>query len=61
MIRDFMKKNDMHYTLSVFEPECGSTQPFLSKDELVDMLSLQHDERIKMFGDTTPLLLDVVE
>ena len=51
----------MHYTLSVFEPECGSTQPFLSKDELVDMLSLQHDERIKMFGDTTPLLLDVVE
>ena len=25
------------------------------------MLSLQHDERIRMFGDTTPLLLDVVE
>lgn len=29
--------------------------------ELVDVLSLQHDEYIKNLGDSTPLLLDLVE
>jgi hypothetical protein len=29
--------------------------------ELVDVLSLQHDDQIKAMGDTTPLLLDIVD
>ena len=29
--------------------------------ELVDVLALQHDDHIKTMGDTTPLLLDLVD
>ena len=29
--------------------------------ELVDVLGLQHDEYVKTAGDSTPLLLDMVE
>lgn len=33
----------------------------MSKSEIVDVLGLQHDDVIKSMGDTTPLLLDIVE
>jgi len=56
-----MTKCDMPYAKSVFLPECGVSQEILSKSELVDVLSLQHDEHIKSMGDTTPLLLDLVD
>ena len=28
---------------------------------MVDTLALQHDEQIKLMGDTTPLIIDIVE
>jgi hypothetical protein len=56
-----MKKCDMPYAMSVFLPECGLSQEVLSKMELADVLGLQHDEYVKSRGDTTPLLLDLVE
>ena len=61
LIADLMKKCDMPYAMSVFLPECGINQEILSKTELVDVLALQHDDYIKSMGDTTPLLLDIVE
>jgi hypothetical protein len=61
LIADMMKKCDMPYAMSVFLPECGISQEILSKMELVDVLSLQHDDHIKSMGDTTPLLLDIVD
>jgi len=61
LIADLMKKCDMPYALSVFLPECGHQAELFSKDELVDTIGLQHDEYIKQMGDTTPLLLDIVE
>jgi hypothetical protein len=61
LIADLMKKMDMPYAMSVFLPECGISQEILSKMELVDVLSLQHDDHIKSMGDTTPLLLDIVD
>lgn len=61
LISDLMTKCDMPYAKSVFLPECGVSQEILSKSELVDVLSLQHDEHIKSMGDTTPLLLDLVD
>lgn len=56
-----MKKCDMPYAMSVFLPECGMNQEVLSKMELVDVLGLQHEDYIKTMGDTTPLLIDIVE
>ena len=61
MVADLMKKCDMPYAISVFLPECGISQEILSKSELVDVLSLQSDDHIKTMGDTTPLLLDIVD
>jgi hypothetical protein len=61
LIADLMKKCDMPYAMSVFLPECGISQEILSKTEIVDVLGLQHDDVIKNMGDTTPLLLDIVE
>lgn len=61
LVADLMKKTDMPYAMSVFLPECGISQEILSKSELVDVLSLQHDDHIKTMGDTTPLLLDLVD
>lgn len=61
LIADLMKKCDMPYAMSVFLPECGVSQEILSKMELVDVLSLQYDDHIKSMGDTTPLLLDIVD
>ena len=61
LITDLMKKCDMPYALSVFLPECGHQAELFSKDELVDTIGLQHDDYIKQMGDTTPLLLDIVE
>lgn len=61
LISDLMTKCDMPYARSVFLPECGISQEILSKSELVDVLSLQHDEHIRSMGDTTPLLLDLVD
>lgn len=61
LITDLMKKCDMPYALSVFLPECGLQQEILDKKDLVEMLALQHDDYIKSNGDTTPLLLDIVD
>jgi len=61
LVADLMKKCDMPYAMSVFLPECGVNQEILTKSELVDVLSLHHDDYIKSMGDTTPLLLDLVE
>lgn len=51
----------MPYALSVFLPECGHSAEVFSKEDLVETMGLQHDEHIKTMGDTTPLLLDIVE
>ena len=61
LIADLMKKCDMPYALSVFLPECGLSKEILTKAELVDVLGLQHEEYIKNVGDTTPLIIDIVE
>ena len=61
LVADLMIKCDMPYAMSVFLPECGMNQEVLTKMELVDVLGLQHDEYIKSTGDTTPLLIDMVE
>ena len=55
-----MKKCDMPYALSVFTPECGQQAEY-SKPELVEAMGLQYDEHISTMGDTTPLLLDILE
>lgn len=56
-----MHKCDMPYARSVFLPECGMSQGALSKSEMVEHLGLQHDEHIKAMGDTTPLILDILD
>jgi hypothetical protein len=56
-----MKKCDMPYALTVFLPESGITQEILSKSEIVDVLGLQRDDVLSTYGDSTPLLLDIVE
>ena len=56
-----MKKCDMPYALSVFLPESGITQEILAKSEMVDVMGLQTDDYISSHGDSTPLLLDIVE
>jgi hypothetical protein len=61
LVSDLMKKCDMPYALSVFLPECGFSHEILNKSDLVEMLGLQHDDYIKSMGDTTPLLLDIVD
>ena len=61
LIADLMKKCDMPYALTVFLPESGITQEILSKSEIVDVLGLQRDDLLSTFGDSTPLLLDIVE
>jgi len=61
LVADLMKKCDMPYAMSVFLPECGVSQEILSKSELVDVLALQQDDHIKTMGDTTPLLLDILD
>ena len=61
LVADLMKKCDMPYAMSVFLPECGVSQEILSKSELVDVLSLQSDDHIKQMGDTTPLILDMID
>lgn len=61
LVADLMKKCDMPYAMSVFLPECGLNQEVLSKMELVDVLGLQHEDYIQNVGDTTPLIIDIVE
>lgn len=61
LVADLMQKCDMPYAKSVFLPECGMTQGALAKSEMVEHLGLQHDEHIKTMGDTTPLLLDILD
>lgn len=61
LVADLMKKCDMPYALSVFLPESGITQEILAKSELVDVLGLSTDETIVAKGETTPLLLDIVD
>lgn len=61
LIADLMKKCDMPYALTVFLPESGITQEILSKSEIVDVLGLQRDDVLSTYGDSTPLLLDIVE
>jgi hypothetical protein len=38
MIMDFMKRNEMQYSLSVFVPECGFGSKVLGRDELEEIL-----------------------
>ena len=61
LIADLMKKCDMPYALSVFLPECGHSAELFTKAELVDSMALQHDEHIQLMGDSTPLILDIVD
>lgn len=61
LIADLMKKCDMPYALTVFLPESGITQEILSKSEILDVLGLQRDDVLSTYGDSTPLLLDIVE
>ena len=61
LIADLMQKCDMPYAKSVFLPECGMSQGTLSKAEMVEHLGLQHDDHIKAMGDTTPLILDILD
>ena len=61
MMADFMKKCDMPYAMSVFLPESGISQEILTKPELIDVLRLHSDELITSKGDTTPLLMDILE
>lgn len=61
LIADLMQKCDMPYAKSVFLPECGMSQGALNKMEMVEHLGLQHDDHIKAMGDTTPLLLDILD
>jgi hypothetical protein len=58
---DLMKKCDMPYAMSVFLPECGLTQEVLTKQELIDVLSLKSDDVVGSQPESTPLLLDIVE
>lgn len=51
----------MPYALTVFLPESGITQEILAKSEMIDILGLQRDELLQSHGDSTPLLLDIVE
>ena len=61
LMADLMKKCDMPYALSVFLPESGITQEILAKTEMVEVMGLQTDDYISSHGDSTPLLLDIVE
>ena len=61
LISDLMKKCDMPYALSVFLPECGMSSEVLTKEEMVEVFALQHDDHIKTMGETTPLILDIVD
>ena len=61
MMADFMTKCDMPYALSVFLPESGISQEILNKTELVDVLQIKHDDMVSQRGDSTPLLLDIVD
>lgn len=56
-----MKKCDMPYALTVFLPESGITQEILAKSEIIDVLGLQRDDILSTYGDSTPLLIDIVE
>ena len=51
----------MPYALTVFLPESGITQEILAKSEIIDVLGLQKDDHLSTCGDSTPLLLDIVE
>ena len=61
LIADLMKKCDMPYAMSVFLPESGITQEVLVKRELIEVLHLQGDDYVESKGDSTPLLLDLVD
>jgi hypothetical protein len=61
LIADLMKKCDMPYALTVFLPESGITQEILAKSEIIDVLGLQRDDIMSTYGDSTPLLIDIVE
>lgn len=61
LIADLMKKCDMPYALTVFLPESGITQEILAKSEIIDVLGLQKDDVLSTYGDSTPLLIDIVE
>lgn len=51
----------MPYALTVFLPESGITQEILAKSEIIDVLGLQRDDILSTYGDSTPLLIDIVE
>ena len=51
----------MPYAMSVFLPESGITQEVLAKREIVEVLRLASDDYLEAKGDSTPLLLDLVD
>lgn len=61
IIADLMQKCDMPYAQSVFLPESGISQEILSKSEIVEVMKIGHEDYISHRGDTTPLLLDIVD
>ncbi|CAI2384444.1 unnamed protein product [Moneuplotes crassus] len=68
MINDFLKKNDMAYSISVLIQESGIGTQTLTKTELEDILKLkaegligEDDEATPLEKINTPILTDIVE
>lgn len=56
LVIDFLKKNDLAYSMSVLIPECGLGEGYLAKSELQELLSMGDGGR-----PSEPLLAEVVE
>lgn len=41
MIMDFMKRNDMQFSLSIFAPECGLGSTVMGKEELEEIMGVK--------------------
>lgn len=67
LINDFLKKNELAYSMSVLIPESGLGSQTLSKAELEDILKLKaesldpDDESVPIKKFSSPLLQDIVE
>lgn len=44
LVREFLEFFNLHFTLSVFEPEVGATTPYASRSELCDQFKLSSKE-----------------
>jgi len=54
LISEFLKDNSMNYTLSVFLPESEYDKEVLSRNELIELLSMRNS-RLGEFGDDSLL------